>query len=258
MNMLLSIAASLLLTTSVYAATATPAATATTSPTPNAEQKLDTLKDRLASAATQLKQSQKRAIFGTVKATSVSTITVSTKTSDVKIELTDAIGVFQVIKGKRTTLTTENLAKSDDVVVFGDYDANLDILKAKVIFIQDAIPVRIAGEITAINKKDFTVTVTTHEGKSYIVDIETTTKSFSWDPTGGLAKSAFSKLLVADTVHVLGTPNAKTEDRISAARILDIGSITGAAPTPTAEATTTPTPTTTPKPTAKPTATPTP
>jgi hypothetical protein len=225
-----------LVTTSVYAATATP----------DAQQKLDTLKDRLASAATQLKQSQKRAIFGTVKMTSVSTITVSTKTSDIKIELTDSISVFQILKGKRTKLTTDQITKGDDVVVFGDYDTNLDILKAQVIFIQGSIPERISGTITAVSKKDYTITVATQEGQSYIVDFETTTKNFNWTKDKGVQKAGFSQLIVGDTVHVLETPEANLQNRVSALRILDIGNLTGATPTP-AISPTAPTAKTTPK-----------
>ncbi len=131
MKTLILILVTLLLTTGVAAQTATPSSTPT-----ETKQKLDDLKERLATKVAQLRQTQLRAIFGTVKATSVSTITVETKTSDVKIELTDEIVVTQMIKGKRTELTTEDLAKGDTVVVFGDYDANLDLLKAKVIFIQ--------------------------------------------------------------------------------------------------------------------------
>jgi hypothetical protein len=241
MKRILLIFSALLFTTSVCAATATatPTATTTTGTTPDAQQKLDKLKDRLASAATELRQSQKRAIFGTVKATSVSTITVSTKTNDMKIELTDTISVFQIIKGKRTALTTDLVSRGDDVVVFGDYDTNLDILKAKVIVIQDTLPERISGVITAVSKKDYTITITTQAGQSYIVDFETTTKNFVWARDKGVEKSGFSLLHVGDTIHVLETPAPKIANRVSAIRILDIGlpaqagNLTGTAPTPT-------------------------
>lgn len=235
MKKLLLIASALLLTTSVYAQTAT-----------SSSEKLENLKDRLASAATQLRQSQKRAIFGTVKVTSVSTITVATKTSDMKIELMDTISVFQMIKGKRTALTTDQISKGDDVVVFGDYDTNLDILKARVIFIQDTIYQRLSGTITETSKKDYTITLSTPEGQSYTVDFETTTKNFSYTRDKGIQKAGFSQLVVGDTVHVLETPESKIANRVSAIRILDIGNLSGA------------TPTATPTPTAKPTPTPTP
>jgi hypothetical protein len=256
MKKLFLIAIAFVMTTSVYAATATPTATLTETATPDAQQKLDTLKNRLASAATQLQQSQKRAIFGTVKTTSVSTITVSTKTSDLKIELTDTIKVFQVLKGKRTALTTDQISKGDDVVVFGDYDTNLDILKAQVVFIQNTIPQRISGAVTAVNKKDYTITVLTQGGQSYIVDYETTTKAFTWDATNGVQKSGFAKLFAGHTVQVLETPEANADNRVSAIRILDIGNLTGATPTATPTAAVSTTPTVSVSPTTKPTTTP--
>lgn len=236
MKTLFVIAAALMLTTSVWAATATPSA---------GGQQLDTLKDRLASAATQLSQSQKRALYGTVKTTSVSTITVETATKDVKVELADNVKVAQVLKGKRTTLTTDDLAKGDAVVVFGDYDANLELLKAKFIFIQGPLPFRFSGVITDVNKKDYSITVATETGQSYTVDVETTTKNISWDAVNGTAKGAFSKFAAGDTVHVLGTLTSKTTNRVSAARILDICNITGA---PTAAPAKPASPSATPKP----------
>jgi hypothetical protein len=239
MKKILLIISAFFVATSVYAQTATP----------DTQQKLDTLNDRLASAATQLKQSQKRAIYGTVKTTSVSTITVATKTSDMKIELTDTISVFQIIKGKRAELTTDQVTKGDDVVVFGDYDTNLEILKAQVIFIQGSIPERLSGTITAVNKKEYTITIETQNSQSFIVDFETITKNFNWTRGKGVQKAGFSQLLVGDTIHVLETPTPKIANRVSALRILDIGNITGVTPTPTATSTATPTA----KPTIKPT-----
>lgn len=252
---------SLFLTTAVYAVSTTTPVTPTGAATPGAtvSAQLDSLKNRLASAATQLSQSQKRAVFGIVKSTSVSTIIVETKTSEIKIELADTVKVAQVIKGKRTDLTTDDVSKGDTVVVFGDYDANLDLLKAKVIFIEGVLPTRINGTITDSSKKDFTITVTTVTGQAYIVDIESTTKNTLWNKTDGTSKGAFSKLVIGDTVSVLGTLEAKTDNRISALRILDIGNLTGVTPTPTpAIASPSATLKITPKPTGKPTATPTP
>jgi len=250
MKKLFIIAALLLFTTTVYAETPNSATSSA------AQQKLDTLKDRLASAATQLSQSQKGAIFGTVKTTSVSTITVETSVKDMKIELTDTIKVAQVLKGKRTSLTTDDLSKGDTVVVFGDYDVNLDLLKAKAIFIQDTLPLNIAGTITQTDKKNFTITVATPAGQTYLVDIETLTKNILWDKANGTSKGAFSKYLVGDTVHLLATPEPKTDNRVSAIRVLDIGNITGAATAPAAVPTVSSSPSATLKVTPKPTPTP--
>jgi hypothetical protein len=179
-----------------------------------------------------------------------------------KIELTDSIKVAQMLKGVRTDLTTDDISKGDVVTVFGDYDSTLDLLKAKFIFIEGVIPERILGVISSTDKKEYTITVATAEGKSIIVDIETTTKNIVWDKGNGTAKGAFSKYTAGDTVFVLETPEPKFDNRVSAMRVLDIGNMTGATATPTATPTKVASPSATvkvtPKPTAKPTATPTP
>jgi hypothetical protein len=242
------------------AVAATPTATGSAG-TPAPTSQLENLKERLATKVAELRQSQKKAIYGKIKATSVSTITVETKTSDVKIELTDGITVFQEIKGKRTELTTEDLAKDDNVVVFGDYDTGLDLLKAKVIVIQAAPLVRISGVVSEIDKKEFTVAIVTKEDVTYIVDIEKTTAMFEFDKTQGVVKGGFSRLQNGVTAHIVGTAVPKEENRISAGRFLDMGNLSGTVtPTPTTETTPTATAsgTTTPKATPKATTTPTP
>ncbi|KKU86230.1 MAG: hypothetical protein UY16_C0060G0010 [Candidatus Gottesmanbacteria bacterium GW2011_GWA2_47_9] len=226
-------------------------------PTPEAtasgnQQQIEDLKDRLATKVAELRQSQRRAIVGTVKAVSVSTATIETKTKDIKIELTDDIVIVQVLKGKRTELTLDDLAKGDNVVVFGEYDTTLDLLKAKVIFIQSASVVqRFAGTVKEVDTEQFTITIATSDNKTIIVDIEKATKITLWDGQK-LAKGGFTKLAVGNSVHVVGTPVPKKENRISALRILDIGNVTNAPtaapeePTPTVKTTPKSTPTPTP------------
>lgn len=234
--------AALLTAGRVHAQTATQAA-GTPTPTVVKDSKLEDLKERLATKVAELRQLTKRAIYGTIKATSVSTFTVETKTSDVKIELTDDITVIQVIKGKRTTLTSDNLEKGDAVTVFGDYDTGLELLKAKIVFIQAAIPTRVAGTVTETDEKAFTVTVKTPANQTYVIDVEKTTTALLWDKEKGIVKGGFSKIAVGDTLHVSGFPVPKKENRISASRLLALGNLSGETPTPTPEPTATPTPT---------------
>lgn len=234
LSLVASIFFPLLIAGSVWAQTATPSAT---------DKKIEDLKERLATKVAELSQTQRRAIFGTVKATSLSTATIETTTKDVKIELTDDIQIFQIIKGKRMQLSTEDLAKGDSVSVFGEYDATLDLLKAKVIFIQDDFPQRVAGTVTEVDAKAFTLTVQPIEEPKFIIDIEKSTKTSLWDGSA-IAKSGFSKIQIGDSVHVVGNPVSKKENRLSAERILNLGNLTGVPrPTPTPTPTSTPTPT---------------
>ncbi len=237
---------------------ATPTATASGTPSPTKKVTvMDDLKERLATKVAELRQSQKKAIFGIVKAITISTLTLETKTSEIKIELTDAIKVFQTLKDKRTELTMDDVSKTDNVVIFGDYDTSLDLMKSKVIVVQNPIPERIHGTVTAIDTKEYTISVETSEKQTYIVDIEKYTAVSSYTKADGTAKSGFSKITVGETVFVSGKANAKIEHRISADRILNIGNVSGETPTPTAITTPTATSSATPSTTKKLTPTPT-
>ena len=215
----------------------------TPTPVSDKQKQIDDLKERLATKVAELRQTQRRALFGTVKSTSVSTVTVETNTKDVKIELTDDIKVFQIIKGVRTTLTTDNLDKGDAVVVFGEYDTTLDFLKGKVIFIQNVLHERTSGTVSDVNKTDFAIAIQTPEGRSIIVDIEKATKILLRGADNTATKGGFSKITIGDTVHIVGTPVLKKDNRISGLRILDLGNLSGSTPAITETPKATPTPT---------------
>lgn len=199
------------------------AATASTSAT---TQKIEDLKDRLATKVAQLKTTQRRAIYGTVKTVSITSFTVETPTGDLKIELTDDIKVIQYLKGKRTVLALEDIAKGDTVVVFGQFDTTLDLLTARVVFIQGVLPQYAAGAVSGRNDKEFILTITTPENQIYTIDIEKTTKTLLWDKVKKeLVKSSFSKIATGSAIHVMGQAVPKKELRISADRILDLGNL---------------------------------
>lgn len=200
-----------------FAGDATPSAT---------NKKIEDLKDRLATKVAELRQTSRRAIAGSVKSTSITSFVVETNTKDVKIELTDDIKVIQYLKSKRTTITTEDVAKGDTVAVFGEYDATLDLLKAAVVFIQTAIPERVNGTVTTRDEKAFTITITTPQNQTYTIDIEKSTKALAWDlEKKEMVKSGFSKIATGSTIHVVGSAVPKKEQRLSAVRILDLGNL---------------------------------
>lgn len=250
---LASLLSLLILTPSVAAATATPSAnTDQDTPTPTKPQQIEELKERLATKVAQMRQSEKRAIFGTIKSTSISSLVLETTTKDIKIELDDAIKVAQIIKGKRTELTIDDVDTGDVVTVFGDYDPTVDLLKAKIIFIQGTLPLRVIGNITAVDKNNYTLTLVNPNNQAFIIDIETDTKILAWTADKGLARSGFSKTGAGDTVQVLALPEPKQTTRVSARRILNLGNLVNPTPTPT------PTPEASPSATPKETVSPTP
>lgn len=211
----------------VYGASATPSATTN----------LNELKERLATKVAELRTSEKRALYGTVKSKSLTTLVVETKTKDLKVELADEIKIYQYLKGKRTELTLDDITKGDAVTVYGDYDTSLDLLKATYILIQAVFPLRVAGVVDALDRTDYSLTLKSSDGQTYTIDIETITKVSRWDKTNKFTKSGFSKMTNGETLHVIGTPVPKKENRISGLRILNLGNPVGepvATPAPTA------------------------
>ena len=206
------------------------AATATSSPTvkPTSQTNLEDLKERLATKVAELRDVVTRALSGTITSVSISSAMIETTTKNYKIEFEDEMKVAQIINGKRTSLTIDDIEKNDRVTVFGSYDTTLELLKAKFIFIEsNKTLTRIIGTITDIDREGFAVTVLTSDGKTMTADIEKTTKAFSWVPADGIVKSGFSKITIGDSVHVIATPDPKNDSNVSALRILDLGNLSG-------------------------------
>jgi hypothetical protein len=209
----------------------------TSSPVPTEVTKLksiDDLKDRLATKVAELRKIVKTAMYGTVKSTTISTMTVETSVKDMKIDVPDDLLVYQTIKGKRTKLTSEDIAKNDKVTVFGDYDDTLGVMKASMVFIEPSIvPVRIVGTVSSVNKTDYSFVIKTPTGTEMTVDFETSTKAQIVE-NAVVARGGFSKVTVGSITAVIGTANADKPNRVSALRLTVIP--TTDAPTPTTKA----------------------
>ncbi|MEK7577206.1 MAG: hypothetical protein AAB492_01130 [Patescibacteria group bacterium] len=243
------------------AAVAHPVMAATHSPNPTitqaSQKSLEDLKERLATKVAELRNVVTRAISGTVFSVSVSSGVIETTAKNYKVEFEDELSVAQILNGKRTELSLEDIEKGDLVTVFGSYDGTLELLKAKFVFIESKkVYTRVIGTITNIDKEAFAITILTQDGKTMTSDIEKTTKAFSWSTTDGIVKSGFSKMIIADTVHVIGTLDPKKDTNVSAIRILNLFDLSGVAPTATLAPSPTSTASATPKPTVKPSATP--
>jgi len=233
--------------------TARPVLAAPTSATPSGTQpsplvtqatkskSIDDLKDRLATKVAELRKIVKTAMYGTVKSTTISTMTVETSVKEMKIDVPDDLLVYQTLKGKRTKLTSEDIAKDDRVTVFGDYDDTLGVMKASMVFIEPSQPTGAIGTVTSINKTDYSFVIKTPTGASMTVDFETSTKAQIVEKDA-VIKGGFSKITVGSIVSTIGTPNADTPIRISAIRLTVIPASDALSPTKAASSpSTTPT-----------------
>ncbi|MCX8008837.1 MAG: hypothetical protein N3A54_04005 [Patescibacteria group bacterium] len=185
------------------------------------KEKIDDLKDRLATKVAELRKTSPKAIFGTVTEISVSSATIDAGQKAYKIELPDDLSVTQILRGRRTKLKADDIKKNDTVTVFGSYDETLDVLQAKHVFIESQkFPVRLHGMITDINRKDNTFTLKGADETNYTIDVEPITKNNTWTQQRGVEKSGFSKLEKGMYTTIVGIENATQQDRYTATRIL--------------------------------------
>jgi len=199
---------------------------------------IEELKERLATKVAELRKLVKRAVYGKIISVSLTSATVDMDTKQVKIELTDDVRIAQVVRGKRTELTIDDLATDDIVTIFGHHDDTLDLLQAKFIFIEHTSAlIRESGTVESIDNKANTLSIRTKEGRNIVVDVERSTITSAWTKQDGIKKSGFSKIRQGVTVHLRGTPAETDINRISASRILDLGYLTGNSPSPTPDIT---------------------
>src|SRR3989344_1587820 len=186
-------------------------------------EKISQLKDRIASRVTELKLVEKKGVIGTVE-----------EASETKIKLEDIQGTTQLIdvdeitkfasqagaaSGTKETTGISDIKKGATIHVLGLYNKESKRILARFINIVQ-LPTFAKGTISKIDKKNFTITVTTDAGKEIIVDIENSTKLVQISQEGEMVRYTFSKLLQDDIVYIVSYPDKKEEGRFSGLRVL--------------------------------------
>jgi len=205
----------------VYAVTPTP--TGGSLPTQKVTEKLseqiNALKERIASRVAQLNLVEKRGIIGMVKDASGTKITLSDLSGNTRFVDVDEITKFSSLSSKNANFGISDLTQGAVVRVLGNYNKQSKRILAR--FVDEmVVPTVIDGVVSDISKADFTLTVATETNKGIIVDIENTTKTSSYTDATSVTKTGFSKITVGQRVHVVGFPNKKESNRITASRIL--------------------------------------
>ena len=204
--------------------------------------KIEILKEKIATKVAEIRAKEKRGAVGTIKTINPNSILVKTSKDEITMVYADDTTVFELKDTGKADFSIKKLKEGDLVAVLGYLnDPQSSIITAKYIY-REQIKTRSTGKIADIDKANFTITLAEPKGNT-IIDIETYTKISSYSREKGLVKTGFSKLKVGDLVHVVGTANAKEENRISALRIISITSGLSASPSPKEETNATSSPT---------------
>lgn len=199
-------------------ASSTLATTATPTPTPGAlEQQISDLKDKIASRVAQLKLVDKRGIIGIVTDVTQTQITLTDMKGNTRFVDVDELTKFSSPTAK-SSFGISDITKGTTLGVLGLYNKESRRILARFVDVL-ILPTSFSGAVSDIDEKNFVVTVVTANKKTYSVDIESATKTLSFDGTA-LTKSGFSKIQQGQRIMVIGFVDSANAKHITASRVL--------------------------------------
>ncbi len=203
------------ITVKSYAAASTPTPTL-----PPIEQQINELKDRIASRVAELKLVEKRGIMGTVTDVSDTQITLKDVNGDTRFVDVDELTKFIGNNNSGESFGISDIKKNDDLGVIGLYNKQSRRILARVVEVTTN-PKIVDGSIATIDSENFIIHIATEKGEQIQVEFETTTKTLSFTRADNkLVRSGFSKLLVGESVFVVGFPDKTVKDQINADRVI--------------------------------------
>ncbi|RJR15230.1 hypothetical protein C4579_02890 [Candidatus Microgenomates bacterium] len=195
---------------------ASPSTKATTN-----DEKVQLLKDKLATKVAELRESQKRGFFGTIAALTKTSFTLVTPDeTEIKVKFDEDTLIYKPGTNSTVEGTVADLKNTETVAVLGLFDEENKSHSAKVILLQEDIRF-VSGTVSEIDTKAATLTLKTNDDESMLIEYERTTNAQEFDPEEkDLVKSGLSRFEIGDRAQVWGTPDENDVSNLAASRIL--------------------------------------
>ncbi len=190
------------------------------SPTRTTIDKIQEIKDKVASRVAELKKEKLEAISGILKSSSESALVLTIDGVDYTVQLDEEAKVYSISSAlRKSEKKLTDIEKNTHLSVVGTVDKEEKTAVGKVIV--EKIPnLSLIGTVGEVSSKDGTITVNSVDNKTFTVDIEVSTKSNAYDlKSGQLVKIGLSKIENGAKIHVYGN-SGESEERITASRIL--------------------------------------
>lgn len=185
------------------------------------EEKVKSLKDKLATRVAELRENQTRGFYGEIAALSKTSFTLVMPTGEVKVRFSTDTLIYKLTTTKAVA-AIKDLKNTLSATVLGMYDDSTKQLSANIILLQ-TLPSFYVGQITKIDKDKAVVTIKPAKGNEISLDYETTTKASEVDKLDKKVKrSGLSRLVVGDTLQAWGLMADDDAQKIKATKILRI------------------------------------
>jgi hypothetical protein len=188
--------------------------------TPTVDQALlEKLGNEIASKTAQLNLVEKRGIIGTVTDSSNAQITLTDTNNNTRFVDVDELTKFS--SDANSTFGISDVKKGMTLGVLGLYNKQSRRILARDVDVMSAFPTIIFGEVSAIDKTNYELTVVKANGGKVVVEIQDVTKSETFT-AGSLTKSGFSKVQAMQTISVTGFPDKQDPNKLSASEIITL------------------------------------
>ena len=195
-----------------------PAYAATPTPADKTAEIRDQLITNIASRVAALKLVEKRGIIGKVTDITSTQIVVTDLQNNTRFVDVDELTKFSNPSFKGT-YGISDIAKDTTIGVLGLYNKESRRILAR--FINEmTTPFIIHGGVAAIDSENFSLSITTEEGKQMTVEIENITRTFSYTQEEGYIRSGFSKIKENYNIIVSGALDVKDASRMTATRVI--------------------------------------
>lgn len=197
---------------------ASSAQAATPTPVDKTAEIRDQLITNIASRVAQLKLVEKRGIIGTVTDVTNTQIVVTDLQNNTRFVDVDELTKFSNPAFKET-YGISDIAKGAKLGVLGLYNKESRRILARFVNVVTA-PFIIHGGVAKIDNENFSLSISTEEGKQMTVDIENITRTYSYTSEEGYIRSGFSKIKENYNIIVSGALDIKDESRMTATRVI--------------------------------------
>jgi hypothetical protein len=196
---------------------------AATPATPTVNQTLlEKLGNEIASKTAQLNLVEKKGIIGTVTDSSTSQITLTDTNNNIRFVDVDELTKFS--SDANSSFGISDVKKGATLGVLGLYNKQSRRILARSINVMTPFPTIIFGEIAAIDKVNFELTVIKANGGKTVIEIQDITKSYTFT-SGILTKSGFSKIQTMQAISATGFPDKQDSNKILASQIITLPNI---------------------------------
>lgn len=202
--------------------TSTPAASKTDTPSAQVDDKIQNLKDKLATKVAELRESQTRGFYGAIEVLTKTNFTLVTGSGEIKVRYEPEVAIFKIDgQNKKTAGKITDLKNTVSASVLGVFDPETKQHTAKTIILQ-TLPKFYSGVITSVDKTKATLQIKSGDA-DLTVDYEKTTVANEYDQAEAkFKKSGLSRMAVGDQMLIWGTQNKDDPKNISAARLVKL------------------------------------